>query len=119
MAHFAQISNGAVGRIIVVSNDDCDGGVFPSSEPVGQTFIALNGLTGTWKQTSYNSNFRKQYASIGYTYDSVADVFILPEPYPSWTLDSNHDWQPPTSRPEVGMWSWNETKLAWDETDNF
>ena len=67
------------------------------------------------KRTSYNNNIRKQYAGIGYKYDSVADVFIAPEPYPSWALDSNHDWQPPTPRPEVGMWSWNETDLRWDE----
>jgi hypothetical protein len=64
------------------------------------------------KRTSYNHNIRKQYAGIGYTYDADADVFVAPRPYPSWTLDSNHDWQPPTPKPE-GKYYWNETELAW------
>ena len=50
----------------------------------------------TCKRTSYNNSIRKQYAGIGYTYDSVADVFVAPQPFPSWTLDSNYDWQSPT-----------------------
>jgi len=114
MAHFAELDNiGTVLQLIVVHNNELlvDG---VEVEQVGIDFCR-NLLGGTWKQTSYNNNFRKQYAGIGYKYDSVADVFIAPEPYPSWTLDSNHDWQPPTPRPEVGMWSWNETDLRWDE----
>ena len=114
MAHFAQISDSIVTQVIVVSNDVCDT-VFPASEPVGQAFIASLGLGGIWIQTSYNNNFRKQYAGIGYKYDSVANVFISPQPHPSWSLDENHDWQPPTPRPEVGMWTWNEAELRWDE----
>ena len=69
----------------------------------------------TCKRTSYNGTIRKQYAGVGFTYDSSADVFIAPEPYPSWTLDSNHDWQAPVARPSEGMWSWNEETLAWVE----
>jgi hypothetical protein len=69
------------------------------------------------KRTSYNHNIRKQYAGIGYTYDSVADVFVAPQPYPSWSLDANHDWQPPTPKPEEGFWSWNEETLSWDELE--
>ena len=66
------------------------------------------------KRTSYNNNIRKQYAGIGYTYDSNADVFIAPQPYDSWTLDSNHDWQPPTPMPSTGGdYRWSEEELAW------
>ena len=79
MAHFAEIKNNIVQRVIVVSNDDCDGGNFPTSEAVGQAFIASLGIAGEWKQTSYNGNFRGKYAGIGYTYDAVNDVFVAPE----------------------------------------
>lgn len=64
------------------------------------------------KRTSYNSNIRKQYAGIGYTYNEEADVFVQPQPYPSWSLDINHDWQPPTAKPE-GLYYWNEETLTW------
>jgi hypothetical protein len=63
-------------------------------------------------RTSYNSNIRKQYAGIGFTYDDVADVFIRPQPFPSWSLDSNHDWQAPTPKPE-GDFYWDEESLSW------
>lgn len=78
MAHFAKVENGVVQQVIVVANSDCGGGEFPASEPVGQAFIASLGLDGEWKQTSYNNNFRDKYAGIGYTYDSVNDVFVAP-----------------------------------------
>ena len=70
------------------------------------------------KRTSYNNNIRKQYAAIGYRYDPVADVFIVPQPFPSWSLDANHDWQPPTPRPTEGIWYWNEETLSWIEVEN-
>jgi hypothetical protein len=78
MAHFAQVSNGIVRTVIVVSNDDCGGGDFPASESVGQAFIASLGLSGEWKQTSYHANFRGKYAGIGDTYDAATDTFIAP-----------------------------------------
>ena len=78
MAHFAKLQENKVAQVIVVSNSDCGGGVFPESEPVGQSFIASIGLSGEWKQTSYNNNFRGTYAGIGYTYDAVNDVFVAP-----------------------------------------
>ena len=78
MAHFAQISNDIVRQVIVISNDDCAGGDFPASEAAGQAFIASIGLAGTWKQTSYNANFRGKYAGIGDIYDAVNDVFVAP-----------------------------------------
>ena len=76
MAHFAQINDdNVVTQVIVINNDDCGGGNFPESEPVGQAFIAACGLTGTWLQTSYHANFRGQYAAIGGKYNSVTDEF--------------------------------------------
>lgn len=78
MAHFAQIIGDTVTQVIVVGNDDCGGGTFPESEPVGQEFIASLGLQGDWKQTSYNGNFRGRYAGIGYRYDSQLDEFVAP-----------------------------------------
>jgi hypothetical protein len=113
MAHFAQIDeNNKVIQVIVVGNDDCGGGDFPASEAAGQAFIASIGLAGTWKQTSYNSNFRKHYAGVDFSYDPAADVFVAPQPFPSWTLDENHDWQPPTPRPDSSYF-WDESKLDW------
>jgi hypothetical protein len=86
MAHFAQVNDSnIVQQVIVVGNDDCAGGEFPASEAVGQAFIASLGLTGTWKQTSYNNNFRGKYAGIGDTYDAELDEFVSPsfsEPTP-------------------------------------
>jgi hypothetical protein len=79
MAHFARIQDGFVQQVIVVSNDDCGGGNFPDSEPVGQAFIASCSIGGTWKQTSYNGNFRGKYAGIGDTYDADLDEFVAPE----------------------------------------
>jgi hypothetical protein len=78
MAHFAKIENGIVREVIVIGNDDCGGGDFPTSEAVGQAFIASLGLAGEWKQTSYNGNFRSKYAGIGDIYDAVNDVFVAP-----------------------------------------
>lgn len=78
MAHFAKVENDIVTEVLVVANSDCAGGEFPDSEPVGQAFLASLGLEGVWKQTSYNANFRGVYASIGWTYDSVNDVFVAP-----------------------------------------
>ena len=68
-------------------------------------------------RTSYNNNIRKQYAGIGYKYDEVADVFISPSIYPSWTLDENYDCQPPIPMPTEGIWRWNEETLSWIELE--
>jgi hypothetical protein len=69
------------------------------------------------KRTSYNNRIRKQYAGIGYTYNADADVFIAEQPYASWTLDDDYNWQPPTPRPE-GKWFWNEDALSWIEIES-
>jgi len=117
MAYFAQIDNaGIVVQVISVNNSDAPDPAITHSEPMGQAFIASLGLPGEWRQTSYNGSFRKQYAGIGFRYDAVADVFIAPQPFPSWTLDGNHDWQPPTPMPTEGApWTWDEDTLSWVE----
>ena len=78
MAHFARIDDGIVREVIVIGNDDCGGCDFPESESIGQAFIASIGLTGEWRQTSYNGNFRGTYAGMGFTYDPNLDEFIAP-----------------------------------------
>ena len=79
MAHFARIEDNIVREVIVIANEDCGGGDYPASEPVGQAFIASLGLDGEWRQTSYNGNFRGAYAGPGMVFDPVADVFTVPE----------------------------------------
>ena len=79
MAHFAQVDEYQIVRnVIVINNSDCAGGDFPDSEPIGQAFIAAIGIDGDWLQTSYNNNFRGQYAGQGMTYDPTLDEFVLP-----------------------------------------
>ena len=118
MAYFAQIDqDGTVVQVISISNADAPDPAPTHSEPLGQAFIAdVLELSGEWRQTSYNGNFRKQYCGPGFRYDADADVFVAPQPFPSWTLDANHDWQPPTPMPtEGGPWSWHEETLSWVE----
>ena len=72
----------------------------------------------TCKRTSYNNNIRKQYAGIGYKYDAIAGVFIQPQLFASWSLNNNFDWQPPTPRPNEGLWKWDEESLEWHSLEN-
>ena len=108
MAHFAKIdSNNIVKQVVVVSND------VAITEQDGIDFLKqTHGDRFTWVQTSYNCNFRKQFAGVNFVYDEDNDIFIAPQPYPSWSLDSNHDWQPPTLKPD-GFYSWNEETTSW------
>jgi hypothetical protein len=114
MAHFAQIENGLVVNVVVVNNNELlvDG---VELESKGVEFCkSLFG--GDWKQTSYNGTIRKQYASVGYSYDETADVFIAPQPFPSWSLDANYDWQAPVAYPADGkFYSWDESNQVWVE----
>ena len=114
MAHFAELdSNNIVKQVIVVANEELlDNEV--ESEAKGIVFCQSL-LGGNWIQTSYNNKIRKQYAGTGYTYNVNADVFVAPQPYPSWSLDNNFDWQPPTPRPEGLNWIWDENNLSWTE----
>jgi hypothetical protein len=113
MAHFAELDeSNIVTQVIVVNNNELlNDGV--ESEAKGIAFCqSLFG--GNWVQTSYNGNIRKQYAGIGYTYDSVNDVFVSPSPFPSWTLNENFDWQAPTPYPQdENNYSWDEDTTSW------
>jgi hypothetical protein len=119
MAHFAEIDeNGIVLRVLVVDN---------AQENNGQNFLANTlGLGGTWVKTSYNTvggvhnnggtPLRKNYAGIGYTYDSVRDAFIPPKPYASWLLNETSClWEAPVAMPTDGArYTWNEETTSWD-----
>jgi hypothetical protein len=124
MAHFAELAeNNLVVRVIVVSNDDCLGADGEESEAVGVAFCqGLLGADTRWKQTSYNNNFRRQHAGIGYTYNELLDVFVEPQPYPSWALDaSTATWLPPVERPsapDVYALVWDEENKEWDAVLN-
>lgn len=115
MAHFAQLDeNNVVTQVIVIHNNECQiDGV--ESEDTGILFCkSLFGAGTRWKQTSYNGNIRKHYAGIGYTYRADIDAFVPPQPYPSWALDADANWQPPVAMPTDGMYSWNEANQTWD-----
>ena len=129
MAHFAELESKTdptgftsdthlvVKRVVVVANDVVPSDMHADGETWCQNFFG----GGTWKQTSYNHNFRKQYAGIGYVYNATKNKFLVPQPYKSWALDSSDDWQAPITYPSVTddgedpvVWryiiSWNETK---------
>ena len=124
MAHYAFMdSNNVVVNVITgvdetVTQDDNGTPVGGSTEAWEQFYENQPRHAGlVCKRTSYNNNIRKQYAGVGYTYDPDADVFVAPQPYPSWTLDNDHDWQPPTPMPvEKGkQYAWFEPNRVWIE----
>ena len=120
MAHFAELnSSNEVLRVIVVSNDDvnANGGDQHADAETFVTTIVPHSTGGvTWKQCSYNNNFRKQYVGKGATYNASKDIFIAAKPYPSWTLNNNSDWEAPVNKPDDRkMYNWNETDTQWDE----
>ena len=114
MAHFAKINNGIVQQVIVAEPEFFD--TFVDSSP------------GEWIQTSYNTKggthlqggtpLRKNFAGVGYTYDSTRDAFYAPQPYPSWTLNETTClWECPVAYPDEDMtnlYNWNEETQAWD-----
>jgi hypothetical protein len=110
MAHFAELdADNIVVRVLVVPNEQ---------ENRGHDYLATDlGLGGTWVQTSYNATIRKNYAGIGYTFDSVRDAFIPPKPYASWVLNEETcNWDAPVARPEDDkMYSWDEATTSWIE----
>ena len=118
MAHFAELdTNNTVIRVIVINNNVCKDQFNNENETIGALFCH-NLFGGIWKQTSYNNNIRKQFASIGFVYDPINDVFIAPQPYPSWILNDNYDWVAPVEYPEKGnnnAYKWDEEKLSWIE----
>ena len=123
MAHYAFIGyDNKVVKVIVgvdetVTQNDNGTPVGGTTEAWEQFYESQEWNAGlTCKRTSYSGNIRKQYAGVGYTYDADADVFVAPQPYPSWTLDGNHDWQPPTPKPD-GNYAWFERNKQWIEID--
>ena len=107
MAHYAFLNANNVVTEVIVGIDETE-----LIEGLAPEIWYGNFRGQVCKRTSYNNNIRKQYAGIGYTYNADADVFVAPQPFASWTLDCNHDWQPPTPKPE-GDYSWNEEELEW------
>jgi hypothetical protein len=126
MAHFAELESKTdptgftsdthlvVKRVIVVSND-----VTTAAGPLGENDMHIDGESwcdnffkgGTWKQTSYNNNFRKQYAGKGFIYDAAKDKFLYQQPFNSWALDGNDDWQAPVTYPT----DTTDKNISWDE----
>lgn len=112
MAHFAEIVNSVVTRVLVVPD---------VQEHRGHDYLATDlGLGGTWVQTSYNARIRKNYAGIGMTYDEARDAFIDPQPYASWVLDEDLcRWKAPIDYPTDGlMYAWNEELTDWEAIVN-
>lgn len=115
MAHFAELdANNVVLRVIVVDNKDTADVNGIEKEYIGAAFCEKL-FGGTWKQTSYNGNKRKNYAGIGYTYDDQRDAFIPPKTYASWVLDeATCQWKAPVDMPTDGqMYSWDEATTSW------
>jgi len=117
MAHFAKLNqNNVVTDVIVVNNIEMLSADGSESEIMGIAFlIRWSGGYSNWKQTSYNGKIRKNYAGVGYTYDSTRDAFIPPQPFPSWTLNEDTClWDSPTPYPTDGQhYYWDEQKTDW------
>ena len=121
MAHFAELnSNNEVIRVVVISNEDVDanGGDLSTDAETFVASIVPHSESGVaWKQTSYHSNFRKLYCGPGDIYDSFKDKFITQQPFPSWYLDNNNDWQPPVNFPDTVDIGGLRANATWDETN--
>ena len=123
MSHYAKVENGVVTKVIVAEADFFD------------TFVDT--VPGEWIQTSYNTRggihyepntddpsedqskaLRKNYAGIGFVYDSARDAFMIEQPYPSWTLNESTCWyEPPVAHPESGPCEWDEENQQWVEVE--
>ena len=121
MAHFAKLDeNNVVTQVIVVDNKDCADASGVEKEYIGAAFCERL-FGGTWKQTSYNGTFRKNYAGIGFTYNADIDAFVPPKPFNSWTLNNDTaQWEAPVAMPEDAgsgdppkMYAWNEETTSW------
>lgn len=124
MAHFAELTHGSptsgnpatVLRVIVVANEDILDEDGAESEAIGIAFVQSM-LGGEWAQTSYNRSFGVRYAGKNMLYDGSA--FYWPQPFPSWTLDANYEWQPPVPLPDDAAlgrhWVWKEDSQTWVE----
>lgn len=119
MAHFAKLDeNNIVLEVNVVDNEHLIDSNGVEQEALGVAFLTIwSGGYSNWKQTSFNSNFRKNFAGIGFKYDAEIDAFIPPQYYSSWTLDVDTcNWKPPVPHPNDGkLYDWNEEQLNWVE----
>jgi hypothetical protein len=132
MAHFAKLKSQTdptgftsdthlvVENVVVIDN-----AVPTAAGPLGENDMHVDGETycqtlfkgGIWKQTSYNHNFRKQYAGIGYVYDETKDVFITSQPYASWTINNDNDWEAPITFPRLnGLGEFHGMKIFINQT---
>lgn len=109
MAHYAFLDDNNVVTEVITGKDESE---------------LIDGLTpeewyGNYRgqrcvRTSYNHRIRKQYAGIGYSYNETGDVFVIPKPFPSWSLDANYDWQAPVEHPADGkQYLWDESNQVW------
>jgi hypothetical protein len=123
MAHFAKLDeNSVVTQVIVIANEHTSDANGVEKEYIGAAFCERL-FGGTWKQTSYNSNIRKNYAGIGYTYNANIDAFVPPKPYESWVLNNETaQWEAPVPMPaDAGTgeppkkYSWDEATTSWVE----
>ena len=103
MSNFAKLDNNNIVTQVIVAEQD-----FIHSGMVGDSF--------RWVQTSYNNNFRKNYAGVGYAYDRIRDAFIPPKTYPSWILNEDTClWDAPVDMPDDdNKYTWNEETTNWD-----
>jgi hypothetical protein len=110
MSHWAELDkNNKVIRVLVGDNND------PAGDEGYQWLI--DNLGGTWIKTSYNSKIRGTYAGIGYFYNSDEDIFVTPQPYPSWIRQGSF-WNSPIPKPIEGSWYWDEENLMWQQLEN-
>ena len=114
MAHYAKLdANNVVTQVVVIDNRDTADASGVEKEHIGAAFCERL-FGGTWKQTSYNGNIRKNYAGIGYTYRADIDAFVAPKPYASWILNADAQWEAPVAMPTDGqMYSWDEATTSW------
>jgi hypothetical protein len=125
MAHFTQLdANNVVTQVIVVANSDTADASGVEKEYIGAAFCEKL-FGGTWKQTSYNGSIRKNYAGVGYSYDSERDAFIPPKPYNSWVLNEDTClWEAPVAMPQDAgtgeppkRYTWDEATTSWVEIE--
>ena len=109
MAHYAFIDDQNIVTEVIVGRDETEGD--------WETYYA-NIKGQRCIRTSYNGNIRGRFAGIGHRYDETLDKFISIQPFPSWTLDDQGEWQPPKPAPTEGLWVWDETNLQWVPNDN-
>ena len=114
MAHYAFLDNNNIVTEVIGGIDETE--LIEGLHP--ETWYG-NFRGQVCKRTSYNNRIRKQYCGIGFSYNAEADVFVAPQPFASWSLDSNFDWQPPVARPtDDKFYTWSEDDLTWKEVVN-